>query len=128
MESRPESRHRRSELLPSEEAYCEPSNRYTHEMSERFVEVAKFSSRLEAETVGHALDQFDIPFLVQSPDVGMFGPGMSGFTPQGASLMVPEDRRAEVAELLSCVVQPLDEAEEEGGPESDPDEETADPE
>ena len=54
-----------------------------------FEEVAKFSSRLEAETVGHALDQYDIPFLVQSGDVGMFGPGMSGWSPEGASLLVP---------------------------------------
>ena len=79
-------------------------------------EVAKFSSRLEAEAVGHALDQYSIPFLVQSADVGMFGPGMTGWSPQGASLLVPADRVDEVHELLSCLA-PLEEDEE---PPSDP--------
>lgn len=72
-----------------------------------FVEVAVFPSRLEAETIGHALDQYDIPFLIQSHDVGMFGPGMTGITPGGASLRVPADRVDEVRELLTCVVKPL---------------------
>ena len=44
----------------------------------KFVELATFDSRLEAETIGHALDQYDIPFLVQSAGVGMFGMGMMG--------------------------------------------------
>ncbi len=73
-----------------------------------FVEIARFNSRLEAETIGHALDQYDIPFLVQSPDVGIFGPGMTGTSPQGARLCVPEDRVAEVEELLNCVVRPAE--------------------
>lgn len=71
-----------------------------------FVEIARFGSRLEAETVGHALDQFDIPFFVQSQDIGVFGPGHSGRTPGGAGLCVPEDRVAEAAELLRCAVRP----------------------
>ncbi|MCB1036989.1 MAG: hypothetical protein KDD47_24390 [Acidobacteria bacterium] len=78
-------------------------------MGERFVEIARFTSRMEAETVGHALDPFGIPFLVQSSDVGIFGPGMTGWTPGGARLMVPEDHQARVEELLTCVVQPVDE-------------------
>jgi hypothetical protein len=53
-----------------------------------FREVARFASRLEAETVGHALDQHGIPFLVKSEDVGVFGPGMVGTSPTGASLWV----------------------------------------
>ena len=80
-----------------------------------FVEIARFSSRLEAETVGHALDQYDIPFLVQSPDIGMFGPGMIGTSPAGASLLVPQNREEEARELLNCVVSgalDLDDAEE----------------
>lgn len=72
------------------------------------IEVAVFPSRLEAETIGHALDQYGIPFLVQSHDVGMFGPGMVGFTPGGASLRVPSDRLDEVRELLNCVVRPAE--------------------
>lgn len=71
-----------------------------------FVEVARFPSRLEAETVGHALDQYDIPFFVKSDDIGLFGPGITGPTPGGASLWVPAARHAEVAGLLSCVVRP----------------------
>lgn len=71
-------------------------------------EVARFSSRLEAEAVGHALDQYSIPFLVQSADVGMFGPGMTGWSPQGASLLVPAERVGEVQALLSCI-EPLPE-------------------
>ncbi|MCG8457863.1 MAG: DUF2007 domain-containing protein [Holophagales bacterium] len=75
------------------------------------VEIAVFPSRLEAETVGHALDQHGIPFLVQSHDVGMFGPGMVGFTPGGASLQVPEEHLEEVRRLLDCVVKPIPEGE-----------------
>lgn len=76
-----------------------------------FVEIAAFASRLEAETIGHALDQHDIPFLVQSHDVGVFGPGMTGTTPGGARLLVPSDRLDEVRKLLDCVVKPLEEGE-----------------
>jgi hypothetical protein len=72
-----------------------------------FVEIARFASRLEAETIGHALDQYEIPFLVQSPDIAIFGPGMVGASPLGAQLLVPEDRVDEVRELLNCVVAPL---------------------
>lgn len=78
-------------------------------MAEKFVEIARFPSRMEAETVGHALDQYEIPFLVQSSDVGIFGPGMSGWTPGGARLMVPERDKPRVEELLTCVVQPVGE-------------------
>lgn len=74
-------------------------------------EVGRFNSRLEAEAIGHALDQYSIPFLVQSADVGMFGPGMTGWSPQGASLLVPADKLDEVRELLTCLA-PLEEDEE----------------
>ncbi len=76
-----------------------------------YQEIAVFSSRLEAETVGHALDPFGIPFLVRSDDIGIFGPGMTAMTPEGARLLVPADRLEEVRELLSCVVKPLAEDE-----------------
>ena len=77
--------------------------------SQEFVVVGHFPSRLEAETVGHALDPREIPFLVQSSDIGMFGPGMGGFTPEGAALLVPSDREEEVRQLLECAVLPRDE-------------------
>ena len=76
-----------------------------------FVEIARFNSRLEAESIGHALDQYEIPFLVQSADIGMFGPGMVGTSPAGARLLVPEDKLETVRELLNCVVGPIDEEE-----------------
>lgn len=74
-----------------------------------FVEIGRFNTRLEAETVGHALDQYGIPFLVRSDDIGIFGPGHAFGTPQGAALLVPSDRKEEVAELLECVVRSPDE-------------------
>ena len=76
------------------------------------VKIASFHSRLEAETIGHALDQFGIPFLVRSDDLAIFGPGHIGHTPQGATLWVPEDRQAEVRELLTCVFEKPKEQEE----------------
>ena len=84
----------------------------------KFAEIARFSSRAEAETVGHALDQFDIPFLVQSADTGIFGPGMVGWSPQGAALLVPEERMDEVRELLECVVQPFEDPAEPPAPDA----------
>ena len=75
-----------------------------------YTEIAWFSSRIEAETIGHALDQYEVPFLVQSGDTGMFGPGMIGRSPAGASLLVPEDRLEEVRQLLNCVVRPVDDS------------------
>ena len=73
------------------------------------VEIARFPSRLEAESVGHALDQYEIDFVVRSDDVGIYGPGMMGWSPQGASLWVAADRADEVRELLSCVAELPDE-------------------
>lgn len=78
-----------------------------------FTEIARFNSRLEAETIGHALDQYDIPFVVRSEDIGMFGPGHVGRSPGGAGLCVPADRADEAAELLNCVVRGDEEAGEE---------------
>ncbi len=78
-----------------------------------YVEIARFNSRLEAEAIGHALDQYGIPFLIQSPDIGMFGPGFLGSAPGGAGLSVPADRAEEASELLHCAVHPGDEAEDE---------------
>jgi hypothetical protein len=78
------------------------------------VEIARFPSRLEAESIGHALDQYGIPFLVRSDDIGMYGPGMTGWSPQGASLWIAADRADEVRELLSCIVAPVEDEDEAG--------------
>ena len=89
------------------------------------VEIARFSSRLEAESIGHALDQYDIPFVVRSDDVGIFGPGMTGWSPQGASLWVAAGQVDRVRELLSCVVAPIEEPGDD--PDGDPDEGSREP-
>ena len=68
-----------------------------------YTEVRRFNSRLEAETVGHALDQYGIPFMVKSDDIGIFGPGHTGAVPSGVALWVPDDRVEEVQRLISCV-------------------------
>ena len=73
--------------------------------SKGFVKVAEFDSRLEAEAVGHALDQYEIPFLVKSEDLGIFGPGHTGATPQGATLLVPAECVARVKELFECLAR-----------------------
>lgn len=70
--------------------------------------VGEFPSRLEAEAIGHALDQYGIPFIVQSADIGMFGPGMTGSSPTGAALLVAEDRVDEARELLHCALTPTE--------------------
>jgi len=41
----------------------------------RFVKLCHFSSRLEAEMLGEILKQAEIPYLIQSEDIGIFGPG-----------------------------------------------------
>lgn len=69
-----------------------------------FVEVARFPNRLEAETIGHALDALGIPFLVKSEDIGIFGPGHVLNTPGGAGLWVPEEAVEEVQCHLSCLM------------------------
>lgn len=67
-----------------------------------FVKVASYRSRLEAETIGHALDQYNIPHLVKNEDAG----GMLVDLMPGASLWVPVDKVSIVAKLLNCAVKP----------------------
>ena len=65
-----------------------------------FVRIGNFNSRMEAETIGHALDQYDIPHMVKLDDAG----GMLVQMLPGASLWVPEDNVQEAKRLLSCVL------------------------
>ncbi len=97
---------RRSGSFPQ----CEGGGVYNDSMSLR--KVGHFPSRLEAEAIGYALEQHSIPFVVRSEDLGIFGPGHSWATPQGATLWVPEECVERVRELMSCLV-PL-EGEENG--------------
>lgn len=54
-----------------------------------FVKLHLFSSRLEAEMVGEILKQSEIPYLIQSEDIGIFGPGASP-VPGGVRMAVRE--------------------------------------
>lgn len=83
-----------------------------------FKAVGNFASRLEAEAIGHALEQHSIPFIVQSEDVGIFGPGHTGRTPRGATLLVPEKDVERVRELMSCLF-PIGEGEMPENPEAE---------
>ncbi len=67
-----------------------------------FIKVASYGSRLEAETIGHALDQYNIPHMVKNEDAG----GMLIDLMPGASLWVPADKAAIVSKLLNCAVPP----------------------
>lgn len=81
----------------------------------KLTKVGHFNSRLEAETIGNALRQYEIPFIVRSEDVGIFGPGHTGATPQGASLWVPEEDLPRVKELLTCLFEVPEDEEPEPG-------------
>jgi hypothetical protein len=89
-----------------------------------FVQIGMFASRLEAETVGHALDQYGIPFIVKSENIGFC---TEGALVGGASLWVPDEHVAEVRVLIRCAVSPASpvaessgEAPPEGGRLTDP--------
>ncbi len=53
----------------------------------RFVKLCHFSSRLEAEMLGEILKQAEIPYLIQSEDIGIFGPGAAP-VPGGVRIVV----------------------------------------
>ena len=60
--------------------------------NERWKEIARFGSLVEAELAGGRLDSADIPFFIDQRDaVGMFGPGHSGSSIRGVTLRVPLD-------------------------------------
>ncbi len=58
----------------------------------RFVKLCHFSSRLEAEMLGEILKQAEIPYLIQSEDIGIFGPGAAP-VPGGVRITV---RKADI--------------------------------
>jgi len=70
-------------------------------------EIARFSSRIEAETVAHALDQYEIPYLIQGLDP-MYGLQSFGSSSGGLVLCVPDEAVDEVRKLLNCVAGPED--------------------
>ncbi len=59
------------------------------------VTIARFRTRLEAESAGGLLEAAGIPFVVQSPEGMGLGP-----LPQGASLLVRQDQAVRARRLL----------------------------
>ena len=65
----------------------------------KFIRLSVFPSRLEAEMAGEILAKVEIPFLIQSDDIGIFGPGAVP-APSGAKLLVREEDLSEAEALL----------------------------
>ncbi len=68
-----------------------------------FVALHDFSSRVEAEMAGEILEQAGIPFLIQSEDIGIFGPG-GGPAPTGAQLLVRLEDLPDATTLLTGLI------------------------
>lgn len=68
-----------------------------------FVQVHLFPSRMEAEMLGEILGQSDIPYFIQSEDIGLFGPG-AGPSPGGAKLIVRKNDLEEAKTLLTGLI------------------------
>jgi hypothetical protein len=69
----------------------------------KFIVLSVFSSRLEAEMAGEILAKVEIPFLIQSDDIGLFGPGAIP-APSGATLLV---RKEDLLEAKALLPKPL---------------------
>lgn len=68
-----------------------------------FILLHRFPSRMEAEMAGEILKKAEIPYLIQSEDIGIFGPG-AGSAPMGARLMVRQDDLQDAKVLLSGLI------------------------
>lgn len=70
----------------------------------KFVEIARFRNRLMAETISHALDEYDIPYLVQADDGG----GCWGMMlDSSARILVLEDRTDEAELVLDSILHTM---------------------
>lgn len=65
-----------------------------------WVPVREYGALFQAELDQQLLEQAGIPVLLKGPITGAFGPGFSGPTAQGVTLLVPDDRRDAAVELL----------------------------
>ncbi len=68
-----------------------------------FVRLHHFPSRMEAEMIGEILKQAELPFLIQSEDIGIFGPGAAP-APGGAGLVVRKTDLAYARTLLAGLI------------------------
>jgi hypothetical protein len=64
------------------------------------VAVKEYAALFEAEIDQQTLEQAGIPVLMRGPMTGAFGPGFSGATTQGVTLLVPDDRHEEAVDLV----------------------------
>jgi hypothetical protein len=67
-----------------------------------YTKLRTFPSRMEAEMAAELLKKAQIPFIIQSEDTGIFGPG-SMPSPRGARLLVPEETIKRAQDLLKRV-------------------------
>lgn len=65
-----------------------------------WVPVREYAALVLAEMDQQMLEQSGIPVLLKGPLTGAFGPGFSGPTTQGVTLLVPDDQHAVALELL----------------------------
>lgn len=63
--------------------------------------VKEYGALFEAELAQQLLEQFDIPVLLKGPITGAFGPGFSGPTALGVTLLVPGEHHERATEILS---------------------------
>ena len=67
-----------------------------------YIKLRTFSSRMEAEMAAELLKKAQIPFIIQSEDTGIFGPGNMP-SPRGARVLVPEEDMQRAQDLLKRV-------------------------
>lgn len=67
-----------------------------------YTKLMTFPSRLEAEMAAEVLKKAQIPFIIQSEDTGIFGPG-SVPSPRGARLLVPKEDMKIARDLLKRI-------------------------
>ena len=67
-----------------------------------YTKLMTFSSRLEAEMAAEVLKKAQIPFIIQSEDIGMFGPS-SAPSPRGARLLVPKEDMKIARDLMKRI-------------------------
>ncbi len=68
-----------------------------------FVVLHLFQLRMEAEMAGEILKEGEIPYIIQSEDIGLFGSG-AGPAPAGARLMVRKADLEDAKVLLTGLV------------------------
>lgn len=67
-----------------------------------YMKLMTFPSRLEAEMAAEVLKKAQIPFIIQSEDTGIFGPG-SVPSPRGARLLVPKEDMKIARDLMKRI-------------------------